>query len=190
MFSERLDAVMNVAGVSNSMLGRAVSMDGSYISRLRSGARKLPKKHDYVSLMSKYISGKITTDYQMQALLKLTGMSPEVFGNEINRAMYLEEWLLKEPSQSWNFADWMILSFAATSSINTSTHAQGESDTEVNRLKPYLYGNGGKRKAVEQFFQLILQEDKPQTLLLFPDEDMSWLYENASFSRKWAELFF
>lgn len=36
---------------------------------------------------------------------------------------------------------------------------------------------------------MILQEDKPQTLLLFSDENMAWLYEDAAFSRRWAELF-
>lgn len=34
----------------------------------------------------------------------------------------------------------------------------------------------------------ILQEEKPQTLLLFSDEDMAWLYEDAAFSARWAEL--
>lgn len=36
---------------------------------------------------------------------------------------------------------------------------------------------------------MILQENTPQTLLLFSDEDMSWLYEDAAFAARWAELF-
>ena len=45
MFAERFDALMNIAEVSNSLLGRAVNMNGSHIGRLRTGARPLPKKH-------------------------------------------------------------------------------------------------------------------------------------------------
>ena len=35
----------------------------------------------------------------------------------------------------------------------------------------------------------ILQQEKPQTLLLFSDENMAWLYEDAVFAARWAELF-
>lgn len=43
MFAERFDALMNIAEVSNSMLGRDIKMDPSYIGRLRSGSRPLAK---------------------------------------------------------------------------------------------------------------------------------------------------
>ena len=36
---------------------------------------------------------------------------------------------------------------------------------------------------------MILQEKEPQTLLLFSDENMAWLYEDAAFADRWAELF-
>lgn len=48
----------------------------------------------------------------------------------------------------------------------------------------YLYGHAGKRKAVEQFFLMILQEKEPQTLLLFLDENMAWLYEDTAFAAR------
>lgn len=48
----------------------------------------------------------------------------------------------------------------------------------------YLYGHAGKRKAVEQFFLMILQEKEPQTLLLFSDENMAWLYEDTVFAAR------
>ena len=36
---------------------------------------------------------------------------------------------------------------------------------------------------------MILQEKEPQTLLLFSDENMAWLYEDTAFAARWAELF-
>ena len=48
MFAERFDALMNIAELSNSQLGREISMDPSRIGRLRSGARPLPKHHEFL----------------------------------------------------------------------------------------------------------------------------------------------
>lgn len=36
---------------------------------------------------------------------------------------------------------------------------------------------------------MLLKEEKPQTLLLFSDENMTWLYEEATFVARWTELF-
>lgn len=65
----------------------------------------------------------------------------------------------------------------------------GETEKAPARYAAYLYGNAGKRKAVEQFLLRILQEEKPQTLLLFSDEDMAWLFEDMTFALRWRELF-
>lgn len=46
MFVERFDALTNIAELSNSQLGREISMNPSRIGRLRSGARPLPKHHE------------------------------------------------------------------------------------------------------------------------------------------------
>lgn len=48
MFVERFDALMNIAELSNSQLGREISMNPSRIGRLRSGARPLPKHHEFL----------------------------------------------------------------------------------------------------------------------------------------------
>ena len=58
MFAERFDALLNIAEVSNSLLGRAVNMNGSHIGRLRTGARPLPKKHEYLAPMCLYTEQK------------------------------------------------------------------------------------------------------------------------------------
>ena len=48
MFVERFDALMNIAELSNSQLGREISMNPSRIGRLHSGARPLPKHHEFL----------------------------------------------------------------------------------------------------------------------------------------------
>lgn len=82
MFAERFDALMCVAEVSNALLGRAVNMNSSHIGRLRSGARPLPKKHEYLEPMCRYLASRITKDYQRNALLKLTGLNSDAFSSK------------------------------------------------------------------------------------------------------------
>ena len=59
MFAERFDALMNIAELSNSQLGREISMDPSRIGRLRSGARPLPKHYEFLPGMCAYLAAHL-----------------------------------------------------------------------------------------------------------------------------------
>ena len=59
MFVERFDALMNIAELSNSQLGREISMNPSRIGRLRSGARPLPKHHEFLPGMCAYLAAHL-----------------------------------------------------------------------------------------------------------------------------------
>ena len=59
MFVERFDALMNIAELSNSQLGREISMNHSRIGRLRSGARPLPKHHEFLPGMCAYLAAHL-----------------------------------------------------------------------------------------------------------------------------------
>ena len=51
-----------------------------------------------------------------------------------------------------------------------------------------FYGNEGKRRAVELFLSRLCAAGKPVTLLLYSDEDMAWMYEDAAFMSRWGAL--
>jgi len=161
MFAERFNSLMNIAEVSNSLLGRNIHLSPSYIGRLRSGERPLPKNHEFITSMCKYLVHHINKDYQLNALSHLmnTNFSSELDMNSM--AEYIEQWLLETKIDAHDYMS-------------------------TNRSH---YGNEGKRKAVEEFFNSILEEETPQTLLLYSDEDMSWLYEDDRFSELWGGLF-
>ena len=189
MFSERFDALMNIAEISNSQLGRFVNMNSSHIGRLRSGARPLPKKHEYISSMCRCILGHIQKDYQFNALQRLTGICHSVLASSEDTITFLERWLLEKEGDTSAATGRLISGFSQLSSSNFASSSNHSSEESSFKYSSYLYGNAGKRKAVEQFFLMVLQEDKPQTLLLFSDENMAWLYEDAAFAKRWAELF-
>ena len=51
-----------------------------------------------------------------------------------------------------------------------------------------FYGNAGKRDAVAAFLGALCEDGKAHRLLLFSDEDMTWLYEDPVFTRTWSQL--
>lgn len=70
MFSNRLDFLMDLADVQNNALARAVSLDASYVSRLRSGQRPLPAKQSYVIPMARFLAHRIRLPHQREAARK------------------------------------------------------------------------------------------------------------------------
>ena len=189
MFAERFDALMNIAEVSNSLLGRDINMNSSHIGRLRSGARPLPKKHEYLSDICRYLTKHIKKEYQLNALQKLTGISSTALASTESTALYLEQWLLEQEADISVATGRLISGFSRLASRPVTISGDPAAMELPQKYAAYLYGTAGKRKAVEQFFMAILQEEKPQTLLLFSDENMAWLYEDTAFSTRWAELF-
>ena len=67
-FHEKLDFLMNVTGCSNSQLGRAVSFDASYISRIRSGKRGMPGKQPFLEETAAFFARNIREDCQSRAV--------------------------------------------------------------------------------------------------------------------------
>lgn len=189
MFAERFDALVNIAEVTNSLLGREVNMNPSHIGRLRSGARPLPKKHEFLPAMCEYLATHIQKDYQIIALQKLTGISSAALASSETTAAYLEQWLLEKEQDTSVAAARLISGFSRLAPRSAPASVEGVGVDAPQKYATYLYGNAGKRKAVEQFFLLVLQEEAPQTLLLFSDENLTWLYEDAAFAARWAELF-
>ena len=48
MTSEKLDILMKITDTKNSALGRALSFDPSYIGRIRTGKRGIPKHMPFI----------------------------------------------------------------------------------------------------------------------------------------------
>ena len=191
MFANRFDMLMNIAKVTNSQMGHAVNLNSSYIGRLRSGARPLPKKHAYLPGICHYLAEHIGNEVQIDVLFKTTGLQVGTSTTEDQLAAMLEHWLLTEEKEmgAGAAAGRFISGFTQISSTPMHFPPIEGQEPLLAQYATHLFGNEGKRRAVEQFFQLILQEKEPQTLLLFSEENMEWMYEDSQFAKRWAELF-
>ena len=73
-FYEKLIFLQNLTQVTNRMLAHEIQVDPSQISRLRTGARGIPRNRDLIKAMSSYFAKRCNTEYQRQALSGMLGI--------------------------------------------------------------------------------------------------------------------
>lgn len=173
--SQKLDFLMRLTDVQNSALGKAVSFDASYISRIRKGSRNLPTHKSFIGPASAFLARHITEAYQKDAMAKLTVCGGQWPADVNEAAAFIAAWLEAPP-------DGRPVSMPPV---------QKEPGRDADEKSPvrFFYGNEGKRQAVKAFLsELLLLRVSPPPLFFVSDEAMLWLYEKDGFAREWAEL--
>ena len=188
--AQKLDFLMDLTQTKNSVLGRALNFDPSYISRIRSGKRGLPKGQPFLEPASFYFAHAIREDYQKEAAAKELHLATSWPQEEKDVAQLILTWLsgrFQTPQNELRMEDVLAalkLSFAETSAPD-ARYIPGKGNTIATQV---FFGNAGKRDAVITFLEDLVQTGRAHTLLLFSDEDMFWLYEDKTFVRTWMLL--
>ncbi len=193
MNSEKLDMLMKITDTKNSTLGRALSFDPSYIGRIRTGKRGIPKHLPFIEPAAAFFSKNIKTDYQKKLVSEIVcgGKQIPEDKNELEKLICL--WLSDDNNHKTN-SNSMTLLLHKLSSATPAIAASNVSDADQmyasyvdsSETPYYFFGNSGKREAAEIFLNRLCADNKPHTLLLFSDEDMTWLYEESAFTKRWA----
>lgn len=193
-FAEKLDLLMNITRTSNSMLARIIALDASFISRLRRGLRTPVENAGYLSLIARYFSRNCTSDYQKAALAEAM-KNPLILNADwsTDTEDLLLKWLQEnapvQPGSINNFLEEL-----GRFQFKKPAPAEGEMMTLADNTKlgdiEIFYGIEGKRTAVLHFLSLILQKEDFQTLLLYSNEELSWLTDDPDFLARWAALMF
>ena len=185
-FHEKLDFLMKLTNCNNSQLGRAISFDPSYISRIRSGKRGMPKKQPFLEPAAAFFARNLTEEYQKRAAAEAVCGGrpwPETGGEAL-----ISSWLSEKEETEGPVRE--ILREvseppappAAVPPLPVCPPGKTVSETG------FFYGNEGKRQAVEQFLTELCSLNRPQTLLLSSNEEFDWLFEDSAFARRWAGL--
>ena len=195
--SEKLDFLMNITNTRNSALGKALSFDPSYISRIRSGRRGIPKSQPFSRPVASYFSRNLKDRYQLETLTKMIKGNSAVPVDEDELEELIFDWLeddLAEASVEGNMTG-MIGDIGKILENYSREIPQEElqlgnfenADEAEGKVVPVgvFYGNQGKRDAVKRFLTSVLAQKKPLSLYIYSDEDMGWLYENPAFSKEW-----
>ena len=181
IIGDKLNFLMQLTHTKNTRLGKEVSFDPSYISRIRTGTRGVPKHRDFIYPVSAFFAQVIRTKAQKEALAGAICPGKR-WPEDINTAiMLIANWLKDEPG----FDEYSNKNADSRFSLQSS-----ESAVSLPQEKEtgFYYGNAGKRECVIQFLSELAALDKPVKLLLHSEEDMVWIYENPDFVKSWSVL--
>ena len=180
IIGDKLNFLMQVTETKNNILGKAISFDPSYISRIRTGARGVPKHRDFIYPAAAFFAEAIQTKEQKDTLAE-TICPGNSWPEDVNDAISL-------------IAGWLKQDIAADSFGNFIDGAPRFNPTESivsaipEKQTGFYFGNGGKRECVIRFLTELTALNEPVKLLLHSEEDMLWMYENRDFVRNWAIL--
>lgn len=167
------------------MLAKELQVDPSLVSRLRTGARGVPRNREYIKVMSIYFSKRCTAEYQRQALSEMLGIRLVFTMKDEQLSEILYYWLCDDIDE----VDHFMRTFE-TIKINSSVDTkQNINPCSLNIGNSVYYGNAGKRAAAQAVYQHLLSLKTPYTIFMFADESDDWIVEDYSFSsslKDWA----
>ena len=185
-FSEKLDFLMNLTSTSNSSLGRALSYDASYISRVRAGKRGLPRRQPFTRPAADYFGREITSPIQQNAAASLLTPGRPWPKEQAQAVALILRWLEAAPEEMNEPIGQFFQSIAVS-----APEGQAALPVEVPPIREdpaFFPGNEGKREAVLRFLGELCADPEARTLHLASDEAMDWFTEDPAFDRQWTAL--
>lgn len=176
--SKKLDFLMNLTSTKNNMLARALNFDNSHISRIRSGERGLPKQRSFLEPAADFFAKRIKEPFQIKGAEDMICPGRKWPESVSDQAALIAAWLADSD-----------LEYYFTGSSYLMQEASGEGAFgSIQNPAFFYYGNEGKRQAAERLLTAALKSHTAEKLLLFSDEDMSWMTEDPSYFKKWGSL--
>lgn len=183
-FQDKLTILMDITKTTNQQLAVYSSLDSSYISRLKTGGRALVKNASYIDSFSQFFSRHIQSSTQRDVVMHLLGLDPKATLNNEKLANAIYTWFLTESKGE------------KLSSAQTPTNIPLPQDIikkvdskHLVHCNCSMYLNDeGKRLAALNFFELLAREGEPKTILLFTNEDLTWLTDDTDYSQRLFNL--
>ncbi|MBQ9642957.1 MAG: hypothetical protein IJV26_02840 [Lachnospiraceae bacterium] len=186
--AERLDSVMTLSELSNVRLSQLLHADASLISRYRSGMRSPQSNPVIAEQLSHILLDRVLRTGKMQ---DLAGMM-KIPAGEIDEETF-SEWLFRPdelPERNMHIAEDMLGffdSYTADSGRALPPWEAAAALVNPEAARPVYIGTAGLREAVLRFLGDAVKERAPR-LLLYSDEDQSWMTGDPAFLMSWASL--
>lgn len=189
-FGEKLDAVMELAELSNIRLGNLINIDTSYISRFRNGLRSPksnPQTMDAICTALLHRLGEQDKIIQLAALMKVNS---DAMTDEEEAFSLLHDWLFDtEKNDSSSVIERLletIDSFSIGTKIPLPSFEEAAAEEIVRMNDSVYFGSAGLQNAVIRFLASVISGGGKE-LFLYSDQNMNWL-SAPEFRLKWAAL--
>ncbi|MCR5099805.1 MAG: hypothetical protein K6B41_00460 [Butyrivibrio sp.] len=205
--SEKIDFLMNLTGTKNSSLGKALCFDPSYISRIRSGNRGIPKNQPFTRPVAAFFAETLQDGAQLDSASHMILGKTKLPADKEALELCLYEWLednseagsssdpvgtfisdIKKMLDNVSSSSTTVSQFSSNMDALLTSHPNISKSQENSLPVSVYYGNSGKRKSVINFLTSLVEQKKPFNLFLYSDENMKWLVESPEFAKQWAML--
>ncbi len=172
MFDKRLDFLMNITHTSNAVLAKAVNIDPSAVSRLRTGRRGLPKYPDFLPDMASFFSKSLIEDYQKKTAAAEICPGCVWEDNPDYNAKIIHNWLLSGQKAS-----------------NLHLFSDEDPQTPLPLKAGYFYVSRGLCHAISSLLRAVISDGKPRDVLLIYEGDADLFETLPGFAEEWFPLF-
>lgn len=189
LFYEKMNLLMNLLEISNSTLARHLSLDPSYISRMRRGLRNPAFESTYFDEMVDYFLMRIDKSTQNQSIHRMIGLHEPLSSHEKTDQLLLFRWLTERTQKVpvENLLDEVSNFNFSEKSVSLKIDIDLPEDCQVKNGQ-ILYGHSGKRAGVKLFLTRVLKASKPKQIYLLSEENMDWLTSDPVFMQQWSVL--
>lgn len=188
IFGKKLRSIMELAEVSNINLSKAVNIDPSYLSKMRSGGRMPNERSKVLERICEVLARRIEEKKRTAELAALADMPPDIMANGIRRDMLIK-WLLEARETSDRLPVRELIGKIAEMSFDSEMPIPELPDSvfaDCLRESAELYhGIEGLRSAVVRFLSETLRNNERE-LLLYSDQSMEWM--SGDYHIKWLAL--
>ncbi len=177
-FKEKLDYLMTLTKTSNSHLAKISSLDNSYVSRLRNGSRRLPKKENYTLSFANYFAKSICSDQLKTMLCHIMSIDyNELPDDESDLASLIHSWLTEENKNAISLVNTYLHELKVKIQFNTPeiNHIELRYGYK-HEVESYL-GPNGNSDALINFLKIATTYKDPNKLFIFEDNNTILFYK-------------
>ena len=178
-FHQKLSLLMDIAKTTNQELALYARLDSSHISRLKNGNRKPVEGASYLIAFSRFLARRLSTPDKQGFIKRLL---------DLDSVLPLDQEILTDTLYHWLTNDSFTASDVTTDLLKDDTSSFTKKMHLVQSSCSIFFKTEGKRLAALSFLERIANSDTPQTLLLFSDEEMTWMTGDPDFTNQWTQL--
>lgn len=180
---KNLNSIMSLLGINANELAKAINYDPSYLSRIRSGQRKLSNPTGFAKQVSIYIVSHYYNAENINAIHSLVGDGEDI-------VLLIEKWLCRYEQEGTNYIS-DFLTKMDSFNLDEYIEAIHFNDITVPTIpfnfatsKSY-YGIKGMRKGELDFFRAAILSKSKDDIFMHSEMPMADMAEDLSFNKKW-----
>ena len=180
IFHEKLDFLMNLAGVANSKIAKESNLDPSLISRWRRGIKTPALNSDSLHCLAKALASRISIDFRREKFAETSGVDVETLSGASDVVGAIQQWFAEgQPEDGSDNARKLRLKPYP----NYNDRQQSSLDA-LSLAESYCAGKEGRIMALQWITSFVKHWQSGGTLRFYNDQSPGWFEVDHDFFRE------